>query len=580
MRHPRLSRHLEIDALQTAVRWPRPDQNTVITLASQLLATRRDHDGFLYFRERAAAQPDVPLFLALEGLFQARLASRSPVWRRPRVVNQALRKLDRAVQQAPGLTTYFRGVVLAELPRFFGKARAAAADLEWVLEHKQQFPIGLRRGVYRGLARAYTALGRTAAAGDALRSSGYASTDSQQAQFLTDGWFTPGDGLHFVPPRIIRPAPGVYVAQGYDFSDHAFVETSDGLVAIDASSTEAHAQAALDDLRRETQLPITHVIVTHSHWDHIGGLAAFRGPGVQIIARDNFADELRVVNATGSPFLSYFGTGTRRDYSLQPDHLVGQREVLKLGGIEFGLYPVSGGETTDGLLIHVPSRDILFVGDVLMPMIGAPFLPEGSVESLLDTLQVIQSLAPRQLIHGHAPLTQFFTLTALPGIASALPELHAHVLEAIRNGRTVGETLRDNVLPDVLRDYPSAVVPYLVMRDNVIQRLYAQRTGYWQPDGEGLEIFSPAEWGAALDVLAGGKESAFRRGVATLLQQGDAGLALKLAELGLIRHADSRALRDLRRQALDRLRERYQQVSPFKFIVYSGMAGATLRRVA
>jgi hypothetical protein len=118
------------------------------------------------------------------------------------------------------------------------------------------------------------------------------------------------------------------------------------------------------------------------------------------------------------------------------------------------------------------------------------------------------------------------------------------------------------------------------MRDNVIQRLYAQRTGYWQPDGEGLEIISPDEWGAALDLLGGGKESAFRRGVATLLQQGDAGLALKLAELGLVRHADSRALRDLRRQALDRLRERYQQVSPFKFIVYSGMAGATLKRVA
>src|SRR5262249_31203913 len=158
-------------------------------------------------------------------------------------------------------------------------------------------------------------------------------------------------------------------------------------------------------------------IVTHSHWDHIGGLAALRGPGVQVIARDNFADELRVAHATGSPLLRHFGAGTERRDTLQPDRLVAQPEVLLLGGVEFGLYPVSGGEPTDGLLIHVPSRDLLFVGDVLMPMLGAPFFPEGSVEGLFDTLDVIQRLAPSYLVHGHAPLTQFFTIAAVPGIA-------------------------------------------------------------------------------------------------------------------------------------------------------------------
>jgi alkyl sulfatase BDS1-like metallo-beta-lactamase superfamily hydrolase len=37
----------------------------------------------------------------------------------------------------------------------------------------------------------------------------------------------------------------VYVAQGYDFSDLAFVITADGIVAIDAASTPEHAAAAL-----------------------------------------------------------------------------------------------------------------------------------------------------------------------------------------------------------------------------------------------------------------------------------------------------------------------------------------------
>ena len=42
----------------------------------------------------------------------------------------------------------------------------------------------------------------------------------------------------------------------------------------------------------------------------------------------------------------------------------------------------------------------------------------------------------------------------------------------------------------------------------------------------------------------------------------------------------SAELSALRRQSLDRLREMYQQLSPFKFIVYSGWAGAELPPLA
>lgn len=254
-------------------------------------------------------------------------------------------------------------------------------------------------------------------------------------------------------------------------------------------------------------------------------------------------------------------------------------EGFTIGGVEFGLYPVRGGETQDGLLIHLAVAGLLFVGDVLMPMLGAPFLPEGSIDGLFESPDLIQQLAPRQLIHGHTPLNDAFSIGALPGLGLALHELHTHVLQALRDGRTLGETLRDNVLPESLREHPAAVLACVVMRDSVIQRMYAQRTGYWQSDGEGVEQFTADEWAAAVDLVGGGKEGAFRRSVVTLLHQGDPGLALKLADLGLVRHGDSRGLRDLRRQALDRLRERYQQVNPFKFIVYSGLAEAELRPV-
>ena len=571
---PAVPRYLEIEALQEAVRWPTVERRTIVVLAGQLLATRRDQDGYAFFRERVAARPDEPLFLALAGVFQARLAGQRSLFRRLAWVREAIGKLDRAVSQEPGLTTYFRGLVLSELPGVLRKADAAVADLEWVLANKDHFPAGIRRSVYRALSRAYATQGRTKPAREALERSGYPSLDPDLPQLITDSWLTAEDGFHFVSPRLVEPVPGVYVAQGYDFADFAFIVTADGIVAIDSSTTEAHARAALGDLRRLTDAPITHVILTHAHWDHIGGLSAIKAPGAQVIARSNFADELRIINETGAPLGAFFGREGSPAFALAPDRLVAEPETLTIGGVELALYPAHGGETDDALLIHLPASGVLFIGDALMPQLGAPFLPEGSAEGLFETLGLIQRLEPRHLIHGHTPLTENIGPESIPGLKAALRDLLGQVLQAIRDGRTLVEILDRNYLPASLESHPSSVVPFLLMRDNLIQRVYHQRTGYWKPDGEGVEQFAPGEWAAALDLLAAGKERAFARSATSLLNQGNAALALKLIELGQQSHPSSRSLPRLRRQALDRLRERYQQLHPFKFILYSELAGA------
>jgi hypothetical protein len=248
--------------------------------------------------------------------------------------------------------------------------------------------------------------------------------------------------------------------------------------------------------------------------------------------------------------------------------------------VTFALRPVAGGETTDGLLIHLPSSGVVFVGDVTMPQLGAPFLPEGSLSGLLETLRVIEGLKPSLLIHGHPPLTDLFKIQALPGLQAALGELDRFIRQGIRTGQTLVELLHHNCLPTVLQAQPAAVLPFLVMRDNVIKRVYHQQSGYWKPDGEGVEQLAPVEWAAALNLLGGGKEQAFVKTASTLLGQGDATLAHKLVDFGLLCYPSSQPLIELRRQALGRLREVYQQLNPFKFIVYSEWAAAELRPVA
>jgi len=568
---------LELDALKEAVRWPKADRTAVMVLAGRFMAGRRDADGLAYFRDRAASEPCRGLFLALEAVFQARQADSVSLFRRVAWVNDAVAKLDRAVALEPGLPRYLRGVVLAGLPERFGKAQTAVEDLTWVLDNKERFPVGLRRGAYYGLAQAYTTLGREAQARDALARSGASRLDPAQPVFIADFSVSARDGFRFRSPRLVELAPGVHVAQGFDFADISFVSTDEGVVAIDAGTTEETARAALQALRRVTSRPITHVILTHAHWDHIGGLGALLDSNPQVIAQAAFADEQRIVNQSGVRFQYFFGTaGSGRRYDVRPNHLVREPETLTVGGTRFVLYPAHGGETSDALLIHVPDRGTLFVGDAFMPYLGAPFVAEGSAEGLFETTALIRSLQPRLLVHGHPPLTEVYTAQALPAIESALHELHQRVRTAMSEGRTLAEILHNNILPASLREHPGAVVPYLVMRDNFVKRVYHQSTGYWKPDGEGMEVLAPAEWAAALDLLGGQREDAFVRTVRGLAERGDDVLALKVADLGLVRYPSSEALTTLRRRALDNMRLRNQQMSPFKFIIYSEWAGAEL----
>jgi hypothetical protein len=76
---PRLTRDLDVEGLEVAVRWPQPAVPVVMALANQYLSTGRDRDGHAYFCARAQEAPTRPLFGALCGMFQARSAGEVPL---------------------------------------------------------------------------------------------------------------------------------------------------------------------------------------------------------------------------------------------------------------------------------------------------------------------------------------------------------------------------------------------------------------------------------------------------------------------------------------------------------------------
>jgi glyoxylase-like metal-dependent hydrolase (beta-lactamase superfamily II) len=567
-----------LESLKEAASWPGSDLSTVMVLATALVAAREDAEGSTYFQDLSGRNPADATAQALAGFFQLRAGNDAAA---------ATTKLDKAATMDVGLPQYLRGVALAELLPGQGTSEAGhaeadneradqvIADLELVVSVRDQFPSLLLRAAYQGLARAYAVLGRQEQAADARRRSGLGPAATDRQPMFTSFSMTARDGLRVSAPGVLSPAPEVHVAQSYDMGDFAFIKTNVGVVAIDAGTSPDRVLAAMADLGLEDQAPVSHLILTHAHFDHIGGIAALRGPDTQVIAAAGFPAELEQQRHTSFP-ASLTGSAARPAADVEPDRLISERTFLMVGDTEFVLIPVRGGELPGALLVYMPARGLLFTGDVMMPYLGVPFTAEGSPEGLLEILRLVRELAPRQLIQGHTTLTENFTIDALAGLEPALTELHEFALSRIGENMLLPHILDFRYLPALLRDHPTAVVPYLVSRDGFIARLYHQRTGYWQQDGQGLDPRSPEEQAAALDLLAGEKVDAFVTAAATLSAQGDLALALEILAPGLLRYPDNRELAALRHDVLLRLMEQRQLLDPFGFLVYAQLAGAEL----
>ncbi len=573
---PQLAQNREVEAFASAAAWPNSESAVAIIAAQQFIAARHERDGYEYFQRLAREQPDRPILISIEGLLQASSAREIPLLSRVAWVEEAIGKLDRGAEAEPVAGRLLRGLVFADLPVRFAKAKQAVSDLESSLERRDAFPVDVDRGIFRAIAKAWRTLGNEGKSQEMLRRSGYETLDGPTV--LGNISVGPDDGFRFTQPRLVREGDGVYVAEGFDFANIAFLVTEAGVVAIDAGTTEESAREAMKALRQITSAPVRYVILTHSHWDHVGGLAAVREPGTVVIARKNFAQELARMRSSQGIFSWFFGSRPV-GLDVKVDRVVAEEESFHHGGLELRLIPVRGGETEDALFIYLPKQALLFVGDAFMPYVGPPFLSEGSPEGYLDTLAMVRSIAPRRLVHGHPPLTQLFNIDAVPGLEAALRSLYNRYLPDILRSRPLAEMLHENYLPPTLRDTPKAVIPYLVVRDHFLQRLHLQNAGYWQADGEGMDSVTREERAALLDQFGDGSDGPFVRVAENLLARGDAPLALNVIELGLLRHPSSDRLQSGRKQALSMLIDRFNPVDPFRFIIYSQWAGARLQPI-
>jgi glyoxylase-like metal-dependent hydrolase (beta-lactamase superfamily II) len=573
---------------------PPKDPQLLFLLMGAYSNANQQAEGVEFFSARLnefgprLSDPQKALYLSAIGSLRAQHASSVSLFHRIGYVKDTIAMLDQAKRLSGSqifVVNWISGVVRAQLPGFFHQRQAAQDDLTWCAANIVKAPsIGWLREVDFHLGKLALSDGDQVKAQDYLRQSGFKSFDKPIV--LTTPFSEDAVAGHaFASRRIAEIIPGrVYALSGFEFTEYYFVVSDDRreLIGIDAGTRADSAKTAYEALRSYApNLPqLSTIFVTHSHWDHIGGQTYFRGlnPKPRFYARSNYQEEIAgEINAPQSIGKHFFGERFNLEdvRNFKPDATIDRPTELKVGGTRIELTPIHGGETHDAMFIHLPDLGVLFVGDFIMPYLGAPFAVEGDLEGLLDAIDLVAQKNPRYLLHGHEPLTRNFSSPdMLAQLKTNLGWLRDQVLTAIRRGDTRAAIHQANLIPPgLLSGRPDALLPYLILREHVIDRLYHQNVGYWQADLEGLDHLGDSDRAELLVDYLSLSEKRLVTAAEKMAADGKYELAASLLEASAAKFGRTESIAKAERLVYLKLMEKYQNTDPFKYILYSAKIG-------
>jgi glyoxylase-like metal-dependent hydrolase (beta-lactamase superfamily II) len=190
-------------------------------------------------------------------------------------------------------------------------------------------------------------------------------------------------------------------------SNAGFVITPGGVVVIDALGSPALATRLMAEIRRRTDKPVTHVIVTHYHADHIYGLQAFRAAGAKIVAHQAareylHSDTARLrLEASRSELAPWIDGGTRL---VEPDTWVTGPTELEVGGVRLQLRPAGPSHTPEDLVVFLPDEKVLFAGDLVFRN-RIPFVGQADSRRWIGALDALLAFGATAIVPGHGPLS-------------------------------------------------------------------------------------------------------------------------------------------------------------------------------
>lgn len=336
------------------------------------------------------------------------------------------------------------------------------------------------------------------------------------------------------------------------FSNVVVFETSESLVLVD-SGPLGMGERVRASVREVSEKPVSTVVYTHGHVDHVFGVAAFEAgqdAPVTVVAHEGVARRFDRYKLTAG----YNERINRRQFRFSglswpkefryPDVVYSDEYVIDVGGLHLELRHAKG-ETDDHTWVWEPDRKVVCTGDLIIwctPNAGNPQKVQRYPLEWAAALREMARLEPELLLPGHGlPVVGKDRVARVLGdTATLLERITDSTIELMNAGATLEEVLRRIEYPKELLDKPYLRPiyddPEFIVRN--VWRLY----GGWY-DGVAGTLKPPHLDDVARELseaVGGARELADRASAA--LMRGESRLAGYLAELAARAAGDDRSV--------------------------------------
>jgi cyclase len=206
-------------------------------------------------------------------------------------------------------------------------------------------------------------------------------------------------------------APGAYAfiqggGPGKDnmgVSNCGFVVGPEGVLVIDTTWAPLHAMALRAAIRKVTDKPFRHVVITHRHADHFNGTQYF--PGAEVISHPLVREQI-LREEKGPPLWPRIpgkAEGTEPRKIIVPSLTFEGKLTLQYGSMPIEFLQFVPAHTYGDTVVYLPQHGVMWLGDIGFFHV-APWLHESNPSQWIETCKQIEAMPVKTLIPGHGPI--------------------------------------------------------------------------------------------------------------------------------------------------------------------------------
>ena len=257
--------------------------------------------------------------------------------------------------------------------------------------------------------------------------------------------------------------PGHYVFSSTSFNS-GVIATSEGVVVLDALSSEAIARQEREAISSVIKQPVRFLVSSTFHNNYTWGNVAYQGV-IKIGQEDYRTDLLRQMQRDrASP---------EEQKARLPQVTYRDRLTIHLGGKEIQILFLGRGHTRGDSIIFVPQDRIAYVSELFFSD-QFLYINNGYGVSWLKTLDAVEALPADIFVPGHGPIPENpqETRQGLHRFRQILVDLRDAVQKEIAGGATEDQAVAAIKLPQYEK-----MQGYTSQREVAVRRMYQEMTG-------------------------------------------------------------------------------------------------------